>query len=166
MKEQTKKRLAKGKNLGGRPSKFESIDKDQLKVLAIDGKTDVQICAFFKIDEATLYRWKAKNKKFCESLKDWKEEADRVVEKSLYHRAKGYSHKSVKMFMHDGEIVKEEYIEHYPPDPTSMIFWLKNRQSKYWREKVEHQVSGDDSWQGIMDVITGTKKEAVRTSTK
>ena len=25
----------------------------------------------------------------------------------------------------------------YPPDPTSMIFWLKNRQPLVWRDKKE-----------------------------
>lgn len=135
MTTQTEKRLAKGKALGGAPSKFDSIDKDQFKTLVLQGMTDLQICDFFKIDDSTLYRWKAKHIKFCESLKDWKAEADSVVEKSLYHRAKGYSHKSVKMFMHEGEVIKEEYVEHYPPDPTSMIFWLKNRKASNWQDK-------------------------------
>ena len=34
-----------------------------------------------------------------------------------------------------------DFIEHFPPDPTSMIFWLKNRQPDKWRDKRE---TGDD----------------------
>ena len=34
----------------------------------------------------------------------------------------------------DGEIVEHHYIEHYPPDPTSCIFWLKNRRPDRWRD--------------------------------
>jgi hypothetical protein len=35
-----------------------------------------------------------------------------------------------------------EYVRHYPPDPTSMIFWLKNRQPQDWRDKQEHEHTG------------------------
>jgi hypothetical protein len=29
------------------------------------------------------------------------------------------------------------YTERYPPDTAAAIFWLKNRQPKHWRDKVE-----------------------------
>ena len=29
----------------------------------------------------------------------------------------------------------------YPPDSTSMIFWLKNRNPKQWRDKVDHDLN-------------------------
>ena len=34
------------------------------------------------------------------------------------------------------------YVEHMPPDPTSMIFWLKNRDPARWRDawQVEHSL--------------------------
>ena len=34
----------------------------------------------------------------------------------------------------DGKTVEHHYIEHYPPDTTAMIFWLKNRRSDRWRD--------------------------------
>ena len=40
---------------------------------------------------------------------------------SLYNKAMG--------FEHEGQF--------YPPDSTAMIFWLKNRQPKRWRDKKE-----------------------------
>jgi hypothetical protein len=46
----------------------------------------------------------------------------------LYHRANGYSHKAEKIaFNKDGEALRTEYTEHYPPDAASAIFWLKTR---------------------------------------
>ena len=65
------------------------------------------------------------------------------MERSLFQRAVGYSHKAVKIFMPQGRDapVYADFIEHFPPDPTSMIFWLKNRQPDKWRDKRE---SGDD----------------------
>src|SRR5271169_6087785 len=50
-------------------------------------------------------------------------------------RATGYSHPAVKVFMkRDGTTVEHKYTEHYPPDPTSMIWWLKNRRPDRWRD--------------------------------
>jgi hypothetical protein len=34
----------------------------------------------------------------------------------------------------DGKIVEHKYIEHYPPDTTAMIFFLKNRRPDRWRD--------------------------------
>ena len=28
------------------------------------------------------------------------------------------------------------YVEHFPPDTTACIFWLKNRRPEVWRERV------------------------------
>ena len=58
----------------------------------------------------------------------------------MYHRANGYSHPAVKFLtVSDGEgmgshIEALHYIEHYPPDTTAGIFWLKNRRPDRWRD--------------------------------
>ena len=131
------------KHSGGRPPKIPKIDKDQLKSLYLDGKTDQFVADFFKMDVCTLHRWKAKNEKFCNALKDWKIEADKKVERSLYERARGYTHDEEQIFCYQGEVVRADTKKHYPPDPTSMIFWLKNRQPAKWRDKVDVEHSGD-----------------------
>ena len=69
---------------------------------------------------------------------DWKAVADHRVERSLYERACGYSHTEDKIFIHEGKPIIVPTVRHYPPDPTSMIFWIKNRQPEQWRDKVEH----------------------------
>ncbi len=126
----------------GRPSKADQIDQDQLKTLYLDGKTDQEIADFFKIGRRTLIKWRKQNPEFVLTLKDdWKKVADHRVERSLYERACGYSHPEEKIFNNNGEIVRAQTIRHYPPDSTSMIFWLKNRDPARWRDKVEP--SGD-----------------------
>ena len=42
----------------------------------------------------------------------------------------------------DGKTVEHKYIEYYPPDPTSMIWWLKNRRPDRWRDvqNIDHAV--------------------------
>src|SRR3546814_6922806 len=42
----------------------------------------------------------------------------------------------------DGSVIHERYVEHYPPDTTAAIFWLKNRRKEQWRDKHEHEHTG------------------------
>lgn len=122
---------------GGRPSKYQDNYPEQAAKLCRLGATDKDIANFFEVHEATLNRWKLEFPEFCDALKRSKEELDAQVERSLYQRAMGYSHPAVKMFNVGGAIIEKEYIEHYPPDATSMIFWLKNRQPDKWRDRRE-----------------------------
>jgi hypothetical protein len=50
----------------------------------------------------------------------------------------------VKIFMPAGakKPIYAPYVEHMPPDSTSMIFWLKNRDPERWRDawQVEHSL--------------------------
>jgi hypothetical protein len=38
------------------------------------------------------------------------------------------------------------YTRHYPPDTQACIFWLRNRRSQNWREKVEHEHRDAPGW--------------------
>lgn len=128
-----------------RPSKYDPEFPEQARKLCLLGATDLEIADFFEVSVASLYRWKNEHPEFCEALKEAKAEADKRVEESLYHRALGYSHDAVKIFMPAGatEPVHAPYREHYPPDTTAAIFWLKNRQPERWRDKQEHDHKHD-----------------------
>jgi len=138
----------------GRPSKFDSINKDQFKELVLAGWDDKKISAFFKINVSTLTRWKQKHTEFCTALKDWKKEADLKVEKSLYKRAIGFQFDEIVYEKANvgalgikltGDKVKDiKAVETNKvkittkliiPDTTAQIFWLKNRQPDKWRDK-------------------------------
>lgn len=125
----------------GRPSKYDPAYCEQARKLCRLGATDLEIADFFGVSVTTLYRWKNDKPEFCEALKEAKAEADARVEESLYHRATGYSHDAEKIFNNSGEIVRAKYREHYPPDTTAMIFWLKNRQPERWRDKQENETT-------------------------
>lgn len=101
------------------------------------GATDRDIADFFEVSESTLNNWKLKHPAFLESLKRSKDEADALVEQSLFRKATGYTHASEKVFQFQGEIVRADTVEHYAPDTTAMIFWLKNRQPDRWRDRRE-----------------------------
>ncbi|MCH8193369.1 MAG: terminase, partial [Planctomycetes bacterium] len=123
---------------GGRPTKFKSEYVEQAEKLCRLGANDVELAVFFKINVATLYRWQTRHGEFCEALKVGKKVADDRVERSLFHRACGYSHPDVDIRVVGGKIVKTEIIKHYSPDTTACIFWLKNRKPTEWRDNMEH----------------------------
>jgi Homeodomain-like domain len=121
----------------GRPSKYEPQFAEQAKKLCELGATDADIAAFFGVSDRTIYRWQAAFPEFCQALKAGKAPADERVERSLYHRAVGYSHDAVKIMMPAGfdEPVYAHYREHVPPDTVAAIFWLKNRRPDLWRDR-------------------------------
>lgn len=110
--------------------------------------------------------WKKKFPQFLESLKKGKAVADANVASRLYSRAIGYDARATKFATNEGKITdKVEYIEHYPPDTTAAIFWLKNRQPGKWRDKkeVENQVKLGDELESMSDeelaaIIRGEKE--------
>lgn len=126
----------------GRPTDFSPDYIEQGKKLAELGATDREIAEFFEVSERTVYRWQHDHEEFCQALKAGKDKADERVVKSLYRRAVGYTHDAVKIMQYEGSEVIVPYEEHHPPDVTACIFWLKNRRSAEWRDRVETSVNG------------------------
>src|SRR5271167_4246749 len=130
----------------GRPLTFSAAHvKDAGRLCAL-GATDLEIADFFEINIHTLYRWQAKYPEFCASLKAGKDSCDDRVERSLYHRAVGYSHDAVKVFIPAGARapVYAPYREYVPPDTAAASLWLRNRRKDEWRDKQSHQHAGPD----------------------
>jgi len=129
----------------GRNSKYNEEMIVKVEEYAKKGLTEAQIAKNLGIGRTTLNEWKNKYPDFLSALKAGKEIADREVENALYKRATGYSHPEDKIFLGPGgQPVIVPTIKRYPPDPTSMIFWLKNRQPQKWRDKQEYEHSGKD----------------------
>lgn len=127
----------------GRPTKYKTEYANQAEKLCLLGATDKKLIDFFGVTESTFYLWKQIHKDFSESIKNAKDERDELVERSLLERASGYSHPDTHISVASGEVIKTSIIKHYPPDPTSMIFWLKNRQPEKWRDRRELEHSGE-----------------------
>jgi len=124
----------------GRPTKFTLELQSAMLHMATLGYTDDKIAQACKVTYQTINNWKNEYPDFFESLKQCKLIPDEEVERSLYERALGYSTTETKSFLFKGKIVSEDVTKHYPPDPTSMIFWLKNRQPDKWRDKRELEI--------------------------
>lgn len=128
----------------GRPPKYKPTFAGQAAKLCALGATDADLADFFEVSIRTIERWRGEHEDFCRAVKEAKETADARVERSLYQRALGYSHDAVKIMQNAGEIVRAEYREHYPPDTTAAIFWLKNRKPEEWRDKIQNEHTGKD----------------------
>lgn len=127
-----------------RPTKYEAKFNKQVEKLCKLGATDKEIAEFFDVSESTLNLWKLEHTKFSESIRKGKILADANVSERLYVRAMGYSHPDVDIKVIDGEITKTPLIRYYPPDTAACIFWLKNRQKKKWRDKIEQGFTDGD----------------------
>lgn len=121
----------------GRPSKYKPEYAEQAYKYCLLNADDSRLAKLFDVEEKTVNNWKEEHPEFLQSIKAGKEIADAEIGKSLYSRATGYNIPEEKIFVHQGEVIRAETTKHIPPDPTSMIFWLKNRQPKQWRDKTE-----------------------------
>ncbi len=136
--------MAKPKDKGGAPTKYQKAYNEQARKLCLMGYIDKELADFFGVTEKTLNNWKKKKVGFLQSLKEGKEFADMNVTASLYERATGYSHTETKVFCNQGDITTHDVQKIYPPDPLSIKYWLNNRQPERWRERVESEQSGQD----------------------
>jgi hypothetical protein len=128
---------------GGRPTLYMVEYNNQAYKLCLLGATDKELADFFEVEEQTINNWKEDYPEFFESLKRGKITADAEVAEKLLHRAKGYSHKEDKIFLHEGEPVIVPTIKHYAPDTLAAMYWLNNRNPNRWKQKQEVELSGE-----------------------
>lgn len=135
------------------------LGNDKLILLegwARDGLTDEQIAKNIGINRTTLYDWKKKKVNIADALKRGKEVIDFEVENALLKKALGYTItiKEEKLDR-DGFVHTLEKDVHIPPDTTAQIFWLKNRQVKKWRDKVE--IADNDAIKKLDELLEAQK---------
>ncbi len=143
-----------------RPTKYKTSFNKQAEQLCRLGATDTELAEFFEVNEDSIHTWKKRYPKFSESIKRGKTIADIKVADSLFKRANGYKVKEVFFERVDtkavletegdaaittGDTYKKKIVtKEIAPDVTAQIFWLKNRQKKKWRDKIEHEVQNPE----------------------
>lgn len=150
----------------GRPTKYDESMVKQVQKLAKLGLTDDEMADVLDVHRDTFYTWKKEHPDFSDALKMGKAFADANVAQRLYERAMGFEHDSEEIKVlpafgsarqnpdDDSEdadvstatgdhprIVRVPIRKIFPPDTTACIFWLKNRQPKIWRDKVEQELN-------------------------
>lgn len=93
---------------------------------ARNGLTNEQIASNMDIVVSTLWEWRKKSSKISNALKIGKDEADIQVENALYKAA-------------------------LEGNTTAMIFWLKNRKSKEWRDKIQQEITTESAVKLVID---------------
>ena len=133
---------------GARGKYHEWLTKEGLTLIegwARDGLIDEQIAANIGVTTTTFYDWKKKYADFSDALKKGKETSDYEVENALYKSATGYEYEERKEVQEVVDGVMRKRVEvtrkQVPPNATSAIFWLKNREPDKWRNKQEIEIN-------------------------
>lgn len=149
----------------GRPTKYDPAKNEWVEKLCKLGCTDGELAEFLEVNQDTIHEWKKVHPEFSESIKRGKAYADANVADRLYQRAMGFEHDSEEIKVvgignNGGSSVQRVPIRKiYPPDPTSAIFWLKNRRPKEWRDKQEIELRNAVPIVGMVIKQSETKKK-------
>lgn len=118
----------------------EWLTQDKLILItawARDGLSEEQIASNMGISRPTLWKWKNKEDNILNALKKGKEVVDIEVENALLKRAIGYKYDEVTKEFKDGKFVETKRVtKEVQPDPLSIFYWLKNRKSDKWRDRI------------------------------
>lgn len=122
----------------GRPASKQNLLSHPLahsliKELLSRDATNEECAARLMCSVRTWCSYKAKHKDFLQALMQEDEMKDSDVEKSLYKLATGFT-KTITT-VEDGVTKIEE--KYFPPSVQAQAFWLKNRQSQKWRDKID-----------------------------
>lgn len=133
----------------GRPTKYNPVYHIIMgESLARNGLTNEQIAEKMEVATSTMTLWMKEYPLFSDAIRKGREEPDDLVEKSLFRLATGYRHCVQKpMVVSVGnnagsEVQIVDFEEAIAPNPTAMIFWLKNRRPEKWRDKQEIEQVG------------------------
>lgn len=136
-----------------RPSKYESHVQPKLLLIeawARDGLTVDQISENLGIASGTLYEYQKQYPELIEALKNGREVIDAMVENALLKAALGYNYTEEELNKITGDPIELRKVAH--PNTTALIFWLKNRKPKEWRDKQELEHSGEAGVRIINDI--------------
>lgn len=153
----------------GRPSQYHKLNRNHLRKLCEAGWTDERISDFFGITRRCLAKWKARYPEFAEKMLEWKTDADKRVERSMFESAMGYDVLEEKIFVHVGKvketkpdgsvieydkphIIRVPTYKHISKNVTAGIFWLTNRMYGDWK-RTRQEAGTDPLSAKIMDLL-------------
>ena len=140
---------------------------ERARDLCLLGLTDAEIAQHFAVNAVTFSQWKHSHPELQAAIHGARNYADAQVAASLFKRACGYTTTLTEKKTVNGVETVTEYKREYPPDVTAQVFWLKNRQPRLWREKVEAALVGAPDGEvtprivvkHIMDAMTEARKD-------
>lgn len=142
---------------GGRPSKAETVNLEQVYHLCLLGLPNSELCEFLKISQDTFYNWINSWPQFSETLTLGRQGAGGEIAQTLFRRAKGWTHEEDVIKVLPGKItsshssltvvgttknssiVRVRMMKHYPPEVSAITYFLNNRFKEYWKNKNEDE---------------------------
>ncbi|PUA40656.1 transposase [Paenibacillus elgii] len=128
-----------------RPSKYEThvLSRfNEIRGWCQEGLTNEQMSEKLGIHPASWYEYASKHPAFAELINWGKSVTINRVENSLLKAAMGYEYEEIKTIVEEDKNGKkrtriEKVKRHQPPNPTAMIFYLKNRAPNEWNDRRE-----------------------------
>ena len=139
--------------MAGRPSKYHSHVEPKLLLIeawARDGVTEADICKNLDVNNTSWIEYKKEYPELAKALKNGREVIDVMVENALLKAALGYDYTEEELNKITGEPIALRKMAH--PNTTALIFWLKNRKPREWRDKQELEHSGNLGVQIVDDI--------------
>ena len=118
-----------------RKTKYEEWFPTKAYECALAGATDEEVATILGVGLTTFYEYQKRYPEFREALKNGKLVPDMEVAAALHKSATGHSVTETKIIGHGDNKREVEVTKYFPPNPTSAIFWLKNRRRNEWRDK-------------------------------
>lgn len=143
------------KSRAGRKPKYNNEIHERIKAYARDGLTDKEICKKIGIGQTAFYAWLKQYPKLKKALKKCKEVVDDGVVDSLLKSASGFYYDEVTEIDGPKGYTKKVTRKYVEPNPTSAIFWLKNRQPDKWRAKHDGDLNDNGNMQELINAVKG-----------
>jgi hypothetical protein len=121
---------------GGRPTKYKSKYVEIARAMRKLDATDSEIAKYFECSRMSLDRWSVEYPEFCEAMhiNIRGEDGMRMIRKSLFERAVGYSQTVTKVVVADGVPLKIDINENVAADVKAATEMLK-RYDPDWQDK-------------------------------
>ena len=116
----------------GRPTLYRSDYCELARNYCLLGATNPDLAGFFGVTTRTVDNWIATHPEFATAVREARAVADARVARCLYERAVGYEHTAEHTVWHLGKERAVTNTVRHPPDTRACIFWLRNRQPRFW----------------------------------
>lgn len=134
------------------PGKLGSIDLQSVERLASAGLTDVQLAICLGVSDRTVRRWKG-HAEFIQAVNRGKEQANAIVERSLFQRATGWTYEELvyerkptvpavgsaaaKYTGKEKILLTKRTVKQAIPDTLAIMYFLNNRMPETYKQRSE-----------------------------
>lgn len=146
-------------------TKYETVVLPNLELIKRwrrNGASEEEIAKRLGIAYSTFNLYKSRKSELSEALKKGAEIVDTEVENALLKRALGYDYdETTRERNENGDLVVTKVVhKQVVPDVTAQIYWLKNRCSDKWRDKLQVETSVTNENKELMrEYLKSVKKE-------